>query len=178
MDHLSDEDRSALMAKVRSSDTGPELKVRKLAHAMGLRFRLNRRDLPGTPDLVFPRHRLAVFIHGCFWHRHPGCSRSTVPKSRVQFWTDKFEANVARDQRDIRALEGRGWHVLVLWECELKNEGQLRDRIREAIHRAQDCRSIGLRRSRSTERSSSGFNEPSTTNRPTISRIFRKRLRH
>jgi DNA mismatch endonuclease, patch repair protein len=149
MDHLSDEDRSALMARVRSSGTRPELKVRKLAHAMGLRFRLNRRDLPGTPDLVFPRHRVAVFIHGCFWHRHPGCSRATVPKSRVEFWTDKFEANVARDRRDIHALVARGWHVLVLWECELKNDGQLRDRLREAIHCVQDYCNIGPYRSRS-----------------------------
>jgi DNA mismatch endonuclease, patch repair protein len=100
---------------------------------MGLRFRLNRSGMPGTPDLVFPRHRLAVFIHGCFWHRHSGCSRATVPKSRVEFWTGKFEANVARDRRDVHALKDRGWRVLVLWECELKNESRLRDRLQEAI---------------------------------------------
>ncbi len=89
MDHLSQEDRSALMSRIRSSDTGPELKVRRLAHSMGLRFRLKRRDLPGSPDLVFPRYRLAVFVHGCFWHRHPGCVRATLPKSRVEFWIEK-----------------------------------------------------------------------------------------
>ena len=134
MDHLSQEDRSALMGRVRSSDTGPELKVRRLAHTMGLRFRLKRRDLPGSPDLVFPRYRLAVFVHGCFWHRHPGCARTTLPKSRVEFWIRKFQANVERDRRDVRALEKLGWRVLVLWECELKDESGLRGRLREATH--------------------------------------------
>lgn len=132
MDHLLREDRSALMARIRSSDTGPELKVRKVAHRMGLRFRLKRKDLPGTPDLVFPKYRLAVFVHGCFWHRHPGCARATIPKSRVAFWTKKLEANVARDQRAVRDLEELGWRVLVLWECQLKDEEELRKRLREA----------------------------------------------
>lgn len=134
MDHLSQKDRSALMARVRSSNTKPELRVRKLAHAMGLRFRLKRRDLPGTPDLIFPKYRLAVFVHGCFWHRHPGCPRATVPKSRVEFWTRKLEANVARDQRVVRALEEREWRVLILWECELKDESWLEERLREATY--------------------------------------------
>ena len=138
MDHLSREDRSSLMARIRSSDTGPELKVRRLAHSMGLRFRLKRRDLPGSPDLVFPRHWLAVFVHGCFWHRHPGCARATLPKSRVEFWTRKLEANVKRDRRDVRALQKLGWLVLVLWECELKDESGLQDRLREATHGACD----------------------------------------
>lgn len=138
MDHLSPKDRSLLMARIRSSDTGPELKVRRLAHSMGLRFRLKRRDLPGSPDLIFPRHWLAVFVHGCFWHRHPGCVRATLPKSRVEFWTKKLEGNIARDRRDVCALEKLGWRVLVLWECELKDEGELRDRLREATHGACD----------------------------------------
>jgi DNA mismatch endonuclease, patch repair protein len=136
MDHLSIEDRSALMSRVRSFNTAPELKVRKLAHALGLRFRLARRDLPGTPDLVFPKHKLVVFVHGCFWHRHSGCSRATTPKSRVEFWTKKFEENVVRDGRNARALQERGWRVLILWECELKNQSQLRDRLREATQPA------------------------------------------
>ena len=105
---------------------------------MGLRFRLKRRDLPGSPDLIFPRYRLAVFVHGCFWHRHPGCARATLPKSRVEFWTGKFQANVERDRRDVRALEKLGWRVLVLWECELKDESELRGRLREATHGAYD----------------------------------------
>ncbi len=138
MDHLSQEHRSALMARVRSSDTGPELKVRRLAHSIGLRFRLKRRDLPGSPDLVFPRYRLAVFVHGCFWHRHPGCARATLPKSRVEFWIRKFQANVERDRCDVRALEKLGWRVLVIWECELKDESGLRGRLREATHGACD----------------------------------------
>ena len=138
MDHLSSADRSALMARVRSSDTGPELKVRGLAHSMGLRFRLNRRDLPGTPDLVFPKHRLALFVHGCFWHRHSGCSRATIPKSHTEFWTKKLAANVARDRRDVRALEELGWRVLVIWECELKDVNWVIDRLREATDDALD----------------------------------------
>ena len=132
MDHLSQEARSANMSRVRSSDTGPELKVRRLAHSMGLRFRLKRRDLPGTPDLVFPRYRLALFVHGCFWHRHAGCARSTVPKTRVSFWTKKFEKNIMRDKRVLQDLEELGWHVLIIWECELKDENRIRNQIREA----------------------------------------------
>jgi DNA mismatch endonuclease (patch repair protein) len=129
MDHLTPESRSVLMARIRSSDTGPELAVRKLAHRMGLRFRLKRRDLPGTPDLVFPRHKLAVFVHGCFWHRHRGCARATTPKSRTEFWFSKFETNVARDKRTNAALRKLGWRVLTIWECELKDENHLRERL-------------------------------------------------
>jgi DNA mismatch endonuclease (patch repair protein) len=132
MDHLSREDRSALMGRIRSSDTKPETQIRKLAHAMGLRFRLHRRDLPGSPDLVFPKYRLAVFIHGCFWHRHPNCARTTTPKSRVEFWENKFAENVARDQRNTKDLETSGWHVLVVWECELRDLTTLRRRLEQA----------------------------------------------
>ena len=114
--------RSELMARIRGQDTVPELTVRRIAHRMGLRFRLHRRDLPGRPDLVLPKHRLAVFVHGCFWHRHKGCRYASTPKSRIVFWTEKFASNVDRDARQEAALRMLGWRVLVLWECEVKDE--------------------------------------------------------
>ncbi|MCJ2050288.1 very short patch repair endonuclease [Methylobacterium sp. J-070] len=129
MDRWSPEDRSALMARVRNRDTSPELAVRKLAHAQGLRFRVNRRDLPGTPDLVFPRYRLAVFVHGCFWHRHSGCKRATTPKTRQDFWEAKLVRNVERDQQAAAALEGLGWQVMTVWECELKDQASVAQRL-------------------------------------------------
>lgn len=109
------------MSRVRSKDTSPEMRVRRFAHAMGLRFRLHRRDLPGKPDLVFPRYRTVVFVHGCFWHRHEGCRKSTSPKSRVEYWETKFRANVERDTRNTTELALMGWRVLTIWECETKN---------------------------------------------------------
>ncbi len=113
--------RSKLMAGIRGRDTAPELTVRRIAHRIGLRFRLHRRDLPGRPDLVFPKHRLAVFVHGCFWHRHEGCRYASTPKSRIAFWTAKFAANVERDTRQEVALKTLGWRVFVIWECETKD---------------------------------------------------------
>ena len=114
--------RSELMAGIRSRGTAPELAVRRIAHGMGLRFRLHRKDLPGRPDLVFPKYRLAVFVHGCFWHRHQGCRHASTPKSRAAFWIEKFAANVARDARQEAALKALGWQVLVIWQCETKDE--------------------------------------------------------
>ncbi len=121
--------RSELMARIRSSDTSPELAVRRIAHRMGLRFRLHRKDLPGRPDLVFPRRRTAVFVHGCFWHRHRGCRLASTPKSHVDYWTRKFETNVARDARQQRALKKLGWRVLVVWECETRSEEAIERRL-------------------------------------------------
>ena len=95
--------------------------VRRQAHALGLRFRLHRKDLPGTPDLVFPKYRAVVFVHGCFWHRHPGCPKAGMPKSRVQFWKTKFARNVERARRDILKLTDLGWSANIIWECETKN---------------------------------------------------------
>jgi DNA mismatch endonuclease (patch repair protein) len=111
-------ERSALMRRVRSKDSAPELAVRKQAHRLGYRFRLHRRDLPGTPDLVFPRRKKAIFVHGCFWHRHPGCSRTTNPKTRADYWQNKFAENVARDAARLAELQALGWETLVIWECE------------------------------------------------------------
>lgn len=106
------------MSRVRPKDTSPEIRVRKAAHALGLRFRLHRSDLPGTPDLVFARHRAAIFVHGCFWHRHPNCKKATTPKSEVSFWTKKFERNVERDRKALEELSAAGWKTMVIWECQ------------------------------------------------------------
>lgn len=111
--------RSRIMAAVRQKNTKPEIVLRRLLHRAGFRFRLHRRDLPGRPDLVLPKHRAAVFVHGCFWHRHPRCRRASTPKTRPEFWEAKFVANVARDLRAIKALEAGGWRVFVVWECGL-----------------------------------------------------------
>ena len=121
--------RSELMAGIRRRDTAPELAVRRIAHRMGLRFRLHRKDLPGRPDLVFPRHRLVVFVHGCFWHRHEGCRYASTPKSRIVFWTEKFATNVARDARQEAALRTLGWRVLVIWECESRHKSTVERRL-------------------------------------------------
>ena len=122
MDRLTPERRSWLMSRVKSKNSLAELRVRRLAHSLGLRYRLHRHDLPGTPDLVFPKHRVVVFVHGCFWHRHPRCKKATTPRSRVPFWQGKFNRNVARDQQAARDLEALGWAVAVIWECETKDE--------------------------------------------------------
>ena len=135
MDPLSAAERSALMGRVRSADTAPELAVRRLAHALGFRFRLQRRDLPGTPDLTFPRLRAVVFVHGCFWHRH-ACRRGRAePATRPAFWRRKFAANIARDRRVVRALRRMGWRVLIVWECETSRarHAGLRSRLRRFL---------------------------------------------
>lgn len=124
-DKLDARARSTLMAKIRSRDTSPELRVRKAAHAAGLRFRLHRRDLPGTPDLILPRHRLAIFVHGCFWHRHPGCRRASLPATRTEFWEAKFARNVERDRTAMAALSDLGWLTLVIWECDTHNPASI-----------------------------------------------------
>ena len=116
-DTMDKEARSRTMAKVKSKNTGPEMAVRRLLHRAGHRYRLHRPDLPGKPDLVFPKHRLALFIHGCFWHRH-GCKRSTTPKSNAEYWAEKFRRNKERDHENREALEGLGWKHRVIWECE------------------------------------------------------------
>lgn len=139
MDRLTVTPRSRMMAKVRSTDTKPERTVRSTAHRIGLRFRLHRRDLPGSPDLVLPRHKLVIFVHGCFWHRHEGCQRSSVPVTNVEFWVSKFERNMARDRAAVSALERAGWRVAVIWECETKNEADLIVRLLSLVDRGRDA---------------------------------------
>lgn len=122
VDTLSRAERSERMSRVRAKDTKPELKVRRLLHRLGYRFRLHRRELPGTPDLVFPGRRKAIFVHGCFWHRHEGCRLARLPKSREDFWLNKLEGNRLRDERDQAALRDLGWGVYVVWECQLQSQ--------------------------------------------------------
>src|SRR6056297_4136709 len=125
-DRLSPTERSRNMSRIRGKHTGPEMRVRRAAHALGLRFRLHRQDLPGTPDLVFPKLRVALFVNGCFWHRHEGCSKAYSPKSNEDFWRAKFAANVERDARKAAALEAAGWMPVVIWECETADPDALR----------------------------------------------------
>lgn len=130
-DPLNPAERSARMARVRGKDTKPEMHVRRLVHALGHRYRLHRRDLPGAPDLVFPKARKIIFVHGCFWHRHPDsdCKLARLPKSRLDFWLPKLERNRARDAENVAKLKDLGWEVLVVWECEIKDGASLESRI-------------------------------------------------
>lgn len=120
MDLLSTEKRSWNMSRIRSKNTKPEIVLRKVLHKMGFRYRLYDKKLPGSPDLVFSKHKTVIFVHGCFWHRH-GCKQTTMPSTREEFWKAKFEANVERDKMNIQSLHANGWRVMVVWECELKN---------------------------------------------------------
>lgn len=113
------------MKRVRQRDTGPELAVRKLLFSKGYRYRLHRTDLLGSPDIVFPSRRKAIFIHGCFWHGHQGCSRGKLPKTRTSYWQEKILKNRQRDVRAIDSLQQLGWSIYVVWECELKNSIEL-----------------------------------------------------
>lgn len=124
-----DPGRSALMARVRDKHSKPEMVVRRIAHSLGYRFRLHRRDLPGSPDLVFSSRQKVIFVHGCFWHRHKGCARTTSPKTRGKYWAAKFDQNVRRDRDKTRQLKALGWEVAVVWECETFNVSSLRDKL-------------------------------------------------
>lgn len=117
--------RSAIMAKVASRNSGPELAVRRLLHSLGYRFRLHRKDLPGTPDIVFPGRRKVIWVHGCFWHHHPQCRYASVPLTNRDYWLAKFRSNVARDQRDQERLARAGWAGFVVWQCQLKQPAAL-----------------------------------------------------
>lgn len=121
MDRIPANRRSWNMSRIRGQNTKPELTVRRLLHAAGYRFRLHRKDLPGRPDIVFPGRRTVVFVHGCFWHRHPGCRFATTPSTRPEFWAAKFRSNVERDRRVVSELEADGWKVVTVWECETKS---------------------------------------------------------
>lgn len=153
VDKVSPIVRSAIMGKVRSRNTTPEIAVRKMLYAAGLRYRLHCADLPGKPDIVFAKWKLAIFTHGCFWHLHQGCGNVRIPKSRVEYWRGKLRGNRKRDKATQRELQAQGWTVLVVWECELANprsvERRLLREIRLGMNRA-------LRRSR-------GCSLPSTT---------------
>lgn len=125
--------RSWIMSRVGAKNTPAEMRVRRIAHSLGLRFRLHRADLPGKPDIVFPRHRIAVFVHGCFWHRHHGCKRARMPQTNQAYWRQKFRRNTERDRRVIAELASIGWRALVIWECETPNSAAITETLRRQI---------------------------------------------
>jgi len=129
MDTLSAKERSARMALVHSKNTKPEIAVRRLVHSLGFRYRLHSKRLPGKPDMVFPSRQKIIFVHGCFWHRHKGCPNTRLPKSRLDFWKPKLEANQARDKKNQLKLKKLGWKILVVWECEIKKSTKLTQKV-------------------------------------------------
>lgn len=133
-DSLTPEERSKRMGLVRSTDTKPEMVVRRLVHSLGYRYRLHDRTLPGKPDLVFKRRRKVIFIHGCFWHRHgEGCALTRMPKSRQEFWSKKLTGNEERDRRNEAALSALGWDYLIIWECQLRDRDEIARRVRDFL---------------------------------------------
>lgn len=132
-DRLSKEQRSWVMSRVKGRNTKPEVVVRSTAHRMGYRFRLHRRDLPGSPDIVFPSRRKVIFVHGCFWHGHKGCRRSHRPTTHKAFWNLKLDGNAERDRRCKRELQRKGWTVLVVWECQTRKPEGLRAVLRRFL---------------------------------------------
>ncbi|MHB8781188.1 MAG: very short patch repair endonuclease [Candidatus Geothermincolia bacterium] len=124
-DVFDPEKRSWIMSRVRGKDTKPEKTVRSAVHRMGYRFRLHEKNLPGHPDIVLPRHRKVIFVHGCFWHGHEGCKRSKLPTSNVEFWTEKIHRTRERDQAALELLEEQGWDILTVWQCQAKEAERL-----------------------------------------------------
>ncbi len=135
MDRVTADRRSEIMRRIRSKDTSIEMTIRRLVHGMGYRYRLHAKDLPGSPDLVFRGRRKIILVHGCFWHRHRKCPLSTTPKTRIDFWKEKFEKNISRDRRNLRELKKLGWSVLVVWQCEIKDKDKLEKKIRLFIEK-------------------------------------------
>jgi len=124
VDTLTRSQRSWLMSQVRQKNTKPEMKVRRLLHSMGFRYRLHGKDLPGRPDLIFSKSKRVIFVHGCYWHRHD-CKKATVPSSNVEYWTKKFAENVARDDKVVRELTSLGWASMIVWECQTRDADAL-----------------------------------------------------
>jgi len=137
MDTLTHAERSKRMGLIRGADTKPELRVRSIVHQWGYRYRLHVSGLPGKPDLVFPRLRKIIFVHGCFWHRHPGCSLARLPKSRLRFWLPKLTGNRQRDVRNIARLRRAGWKVKVIWECETKSADRIEKKLRAFLEKTR-----------------------------------------
>jgi len=129
MDRISRAERSAMMSRIRSKNTKPERAVRSCIHRLGFRFRLHDRSLPGAPDIVLPRFRAVIQVHGCFWHRHRGCRFAYNPKSRTEFWAEKFRSNVKRDRKDVASIRRLGWRVLTVWECQTKDLARVDKRV-------------------------------------------------
>ena len=120
--HEVSEQRSRNMSAIKSKNTKPEIAVRKLLHSMGYRFRLHRKDLPGSPDIVLPKYKTVIFVHGCFWHRHENCKYASTPKTRQEFWEAKFRENINRDKLNQENLSSKGWKIIVVWECEINDK--------------------------------------------------------
>lgn len=135
-DNRTAQSRSALMSRIRGKDTAPELVVRRLLHSLGYRFRLHRRDLPGTPDIVFPSRRKVVFVNGCFWHAH-GCRIGRPPKTRLDFWEPKLQCTRQRDRSNRRRLRSRGWDVLTIWQCEVGKLSKVVQKLKYFLGRAK-----------------------------------------
>jgi DNA mismatch endonuclease, patch repair protein len=141
-DTRTPEQRRRIMQSVKTRDTGPELAVRRIVYRLGYRYRLNSKKLPGRPDIVLPSRKLAVFIHGCFWHWH-GCAKGQAPKSRLEYWAPKLQANRERDAAQVRALEGLGWRVLTVWQCETRDPEALMGRLKRFLRGASRAASAG-----------------------------------
>ena len=120
--HKVSEQRSRNMSAIKSKNTKPEIKVRKVLHSMGYRFRLHSKDLPGSPDIVLPKYKTVIFVHGCFWHRHKNCKYASTPKTRQEFWEAKFRENINRDKLNQENLSSKGWKIIVVWECEINDK--------------------------------------------------------
>jgi DNA mismatch endonuclease, patch repair protein len=127
MDRISRERRSWNMSRIKSENTSPEIRVRSVIHRLGYRFSLHRKDLPGKPDIVLPKYDTVIFVHGCFWHRHKGCKFAYSPKSRIDFWKEKFFGNVKRDKNNKIKLKRLGWHVVTIWECETDSDDKIEE---------------------------------------------------
>lgn len=133
MDSLSPQKRSANMSRIHSKDMKPEMIVRRLIFAMGYRYRLHARDLPGKPDIIFRKNKKIIMVHGCFWHQHPSCREGHIPKTRQDYWIPKLQGNVLRDKENIEALTALGWDILIIWECETNDIPQLRDKLQQFL---------------------------------------------
>ena len=134
MDTLTISERSERMSRIRGKNTGPERKVRSLLHCAGYRFRLNVSSLPGKPDIVLPKYRAVVLVHGCFWHRHKGCKIASTPKSHSKYWAEKFARNVANDKKHARRLRSLGWSVMIVWECQLKHPDRVQTHLQRFLN--------------------------------------------
>jgi DNA mismatch endonuclease (patch repair protein) len=132
-DVFTPQKRSAIMSRIKGENTKPEIAVRKMVHALGYRFRLHDKMLPGKPDIVLAKHRKVILVHGCFWHWHPRCTRSSFPVTNVQFWREKIVSNKRRDQKVVKALNRRGWQTLVVWQCQTRDTVKLRLRLEKFL---------------------------------------------
>ena len=135
MDNLTKKKRSWNMSLIRSKNTGPELKLRSILRKLGYRYRLHRKDLPGKPDIVLTKAKIAIMVHGCFWHQHKNCGRANIPKSNKRYWLPKISRNIERDKKNVKALKKLGWRVVTIWECELKEKEEAGGIVRRRIEK-------------------------------------------